>query len=129
LLGTMMTLWMPAAMAASFDCRSGWLSRTQITICDDVQLSRMDDRLARRLASLAKRLNFGQYLGVRHWHATSARLRDRCRTDRVCIVASYRAQERFLDRLQNCVEASLSRRTCLRELVGGEDRETMRRQP
>jgi uncharacterized protein len=122
----LMTLWMPAAMAASFDCRSRWLSRTQITICDDVHLSRMDDRLARRLANLARRLSFGQYLGLRHWHAASARQRNQCRTDRACILASYRAQERFLDRFQYCVDASLARRSCLRDLVAG-DRETMRR--
>ena len=120
-------LWMPEALAASFDCNSRWLSRTEITICDDVQLSRMDDRLARRLTALARRLNFGQYLGLRHWRAASARQRNRCRTDRACIVASYRAQERFLDQLQHCVDASLSRRSCLRELTARGDRETMRR--
>jgi uncharacterized protein len=129
LLGSMLALWMPGAMAASFDCRSRWLSRAQATICDDVQLSRMDDRLARRLAGLGRRLNFGQYLGLRHWHATAARLRDNCRTDRACIVTSYRAQERFLDRFQYCLDASLSRRGCLRGLVAGGDRETMRRWP
>lgn len=118
---------MPEAMAASFDCNSRWLSRTEMTICDDVQLSRMDDRLGRRLAGLARRLNFGQYLGLRHWHAASARQRNRCRTDRGCIVASYRVQERFLDQLQHCIDVSLSRRSCLRELTGGRDRETMRR--
>lgn len=114
-------------MAASFDCRSRWLSRTQITICDDVQLSRMDDRLARRLGGLARRLSLGQYLGLRHWHAGSARQRNQCRSDRACIVTSYRIQERFLDRLQSCLEFSMARRTCLRELVSGGERETMRR--
>jgi uncharacterized protein len=118
---------MPGAMAASFDCSSRWLSRTETAICDDVQLSRMDDRLARRLAAFARRLDFGQYLGLRHWHAASARQRNQCRTDRACIIASYRAQERFLDQLQNCVDISLSRRSCLRELTGRGDRETMRR--
>jgi uncharacterized protein len=117
----------PASMAASFDCRSRWLSRTQITICDDVQLSRMDDRLARRLGGLARRLSLGQYLGLRHWHAGSARQRNQCRSDRACIVTSYRIQERFLDRLQSCLEFSMARRTCLRELVSGGERETMRR--
>jgi uncharacterized protein len=127
LLGLMPALCMPAAMAASFDCNSRWLSRTEVTICDDVHLSRMDDRLARRLTVVARRLNFGQYLGLRHWHAGSARQRSQCGTDRGCIIASYRVQERFLDQLQYCIDASLSRRTCLRELVGGGDRETMRR--
>jgi uncharacterized protein len=125
LLG-MAALWMPEATAASFNCNSRWLSRTEIAICDDVQLSRMDDRLARRLAALARRLNFGQYLGLRHWHAASARQRNQCRTDRACIIASYRSQERFLDQLQYCIDVSVSRRSCLRELTGGSDRETMR---
>jgi uncharacterized protein len=118
---------MPEVTAASFNCSSRWLSRTEMTICDDVQLSRMDDRLARRLAGLARRLNFGQYLGLRHWHAASARQRNQCRTDRACIVATYRTQERFLDQLQYCVDVSLSRRSCLRDLTGGRDRETRRR--
>jgi len=97
-----------------------------MAICDDTQLSRMDDQLARRLGGFARRMNFGQYLGLRHWHAASARQRNRCGTDRTCITASYRAQAQFLDRLQYCVDASLSRRACLRDLLTGE-RETMRR--
>jgi len=120
------TLWTPVALAASFDCNSRWLSRTEIAICDDAQLSRMDDQLARRLGSFARRLSFGQYLGLRHWHAASARQRNLCGTDRTCIAASYRAQARFLDRLQNCVDGGFSRRACLRDLLTGE-RETMRR--
>jgi uncharacterized protein len=118
-------LWIPAAMAASFDCNSRWLSQTEKAICDDKQLSRIDDQLARRLSGFARRLNFGQYLGLRHWHAASARRRDLCRADRACILASYRAQARFLDRLQRCVEASAWRRACLRDLLG--ERETRRR--
>ncbi len=86
----------------------------------------MDDRLARRLGGLTRRLSLGQYLGLRHWHASSARQRSQCRTDRACIIASYRTQERFLDRLQYCLEFSMARRTCLRDLVGGGERETMR---
>jgi uncharacterized protein len=117
----------PAATAASFDCRSRWLTTTQIAICDDVHLSRVDDRLARRLSGLARRLSLGQYLGLRHWHASSARQRNRCRTDRACIVTSYRLQERFLDRLQYCLEFSMARRGCVRDLVSGGERETMRR--
>jgi uncharacterized protein len=114
------------AGAASFDCSSRWLDPTERAICGDAQLSQMDDRLARRLGGFARRLNFGQYLGLRHWHATAARQRNLCRTDRACIVASYRAQARFLDGLQFCVEAGLSRRNCLRESLSG-DRATMRR--
>src|SRR5262245_1944182 len=119
-------LWTPAATAASFDCSSRWLSRAEMTICDDPQLSRADDQLARRLRGFARRLNFGQYLGLRYWHAAARRQRSLCRTDRACILDTYRAQARFLDRLQSCVDTSLSRRGCLRELLGGE-RETVRR--
>ena len=119
-------LWTPAASAAGFDCSSRWLSRSEIAVCDDAQLSRMDELLARRLGGFARRLNFGQYLGLRHWHAASARQRRLCEADRSCIAASYRTQARFLDRFQNCVEASFSRRACLRDLLSGE-RETMRR--
>lgn len=120
------TLWMPVAPAASFDCNSPLLSRTEAAICQDARLARMDDQLARRLDSFRRRLSFGQYLGLRHWHAASARRRNLCRTDRTCIVESYRAQARFLDRLRSCVDASPWRRACLRDLLMG-DRETMRR--
>jgi uncharacterized protein len=119
-------LWAPPAGAASFDCSSRWLTPTERAICDDAQLSQMDDRLVRRLGGFAQRLNLGQYLGLRHWHATAARQRNQCRLDRACIVGSYRAQGRFLDRLQACVEGSLTRRACLRDLVSG-DRATVRR--
>lgn len=119
-------LWTPAATAASFDCTSRWLNRTEMTICDDPQLSRADDQLARRLRGFAQRLNFGQYLGLRYWHAAAARQRGLCRADRACILATYRSQARFLDQLQSCVDVSLSRRACLRDLLSGE-RATMRR--
>jgi uncharacterized protein len=120
-------LWTPAATAASFDCSSRWLTRTEMTICDDPQLSRADDQLARRLRGFAqRRLNFGQYLGLRYWHAAAGRQRSLCRADRACILGTYRAQLRFLDQLQVCVDAGLARRSCLRELVGRE-RESLRR--
>jgi len=125
-LAGLATFCSSAALSASFDCNSRWLSRTEMAICDDTQLSRMDDQLSRRLGGFARRLNLGQYLGLRHWHAASARQRSRCGTDRSCIAASYRAQTRFLDRLQNCVDGSFARRACLRSLLTGE-RETMRR--
>jgi uncharacterized protein len=125
LLGLAM-LSTPAALAASFDCNSRWLSRTEKAICDDPQLSRMDNQLARRLGGFARRLSFGQYLGLRHWHAVATRERHRCGSDRACIAGTYRAQARFLDRLQACVETSFARRACLRDLLTGE-RETMRR--
>jgi uncharacterized protein len=110
----------PVASAASFDCSSRWLNRAELVICDDLQLSRTDEQLARRLDSFAQRLNFGQYLGLRHWHAMRARQRGQCAADRECIVASYRAQARFLDRFQRCVNTSLARRACLRDLVASE---------
>jgi uncharacterized protein len=115
----------PPTGAASFDCSSRWLTLTERTICDDQQLSQMDDRLARRLGGFARRLNFGQYLGLRHWHASAARQRNLCRADRACIAGRYRAQARFLDRLQSCVESSLVQRACLREVLSA-DRASVR---
>jgi uncharacterized protein len=116
----------PAAPAASLDCSSRWLDRTELTICDDPQLARMEEQLARRLDGFALRLNFGQYLGLRHWHALWARQRGACAAERDCIAAGYRAQGLFLDRFQKCISASLARRACLRDLLGGE-RATMQR--
>lgn len=126
LLGVALIWTPPMASAASFDCNARGLSRTELTICEDAQLSRMDEQLARRLGSFARRMNFGQYLGLRHWQAASARQRNLCGSDRTCIGASYRAQARFLERLQQCLDVSLSRRACLRDLLTSE-RATMRR--
>jgi hypothetical protein len=86
----------------------------------------MDEQVARRIKSNAERLSFGQYLGLHHWQALRARERNACAADRDCIVASMRAQARFLDRLQRCVVSSLARRTCLRNLLS-EERQTTRR--
>jgi uncharacterized protein len=119
-------LGMPAASGASFDCNGQWLSRAELTICNDPQLLRQEEQMARRLDSFAPRLNLGQYLGLRHWHATWRKQRNECATDRACIIAGFRAQARYLDRFQRCVSASLSRRACLRDMLAGE-RESMRR--
>lgn len=116
----------PAAFGASFDCNARWLSRAELTICNDPQLLRLEEQMARRLDSFAPRLNLGQYLGLRHWHATLRKQRNECATDGDCITASFRAQTRFLDRFQRCLSASLSRRACLRDMLAGE-RESMRR--
>jgi uncharacterized protein len=115
-----------AAWAGGIDCNSRWLDRTELAICDDPQLSRLEAQLSRRLDGFAPRLNFGQYLGLRHWQTMWARQRATCAADRDCIAASYRAQGRFLDRFQKCITASLARRACLYDLLGSE-RETMRR--
>jgi len=109
----------PAA-AGGLDCASQWLNKTEQAICADPQLVRMDEQVARRLESFAARLNFGQYLGLRHWHAMQARHRALCMADRDCIAAGFRAQGRFLDRLQHCVGGGLARRACLREALAGE---------
>jgi uncharacterized protein len=116
----------PPASAQRLDCASPWLERTEQTICDDPQLTRMHDQLARRLGGFSARLNFGQYLGVRHWHAMQARQRALCGADRDCIVASFRAQGRFLDRLQRCASAGLARRACLREMLAAEQESSRR---
>ena len=115
-----------AGTAASFDCGARFLSQAQIAICQDTQLSRNDEVTARRVASLSRRLAFGQYLGLRHWHHGWTAHRDGCRADRSCLTASYRTQGRFLDRLQQCLDNGLQRRACLRNTLNI-DRETVRR--
>lgn len=116
----------PAALAASFDCNARGLSRAEQAICADPQLSRTDEQLARKADLVARRMSYGQYLGLRHWQATSARERDLCGADRVCIAAHYRAQRRLLDRVQECLDTRFARRSCLRTSLAGEY-ETMRR--
>jgi uncharacterized protein len=113
-------------VAAALDCRERGLSRTELLICEDVQLQRTDQQLSRRADALGRRLSYGQYLGLRHWIAASARQRDLCGVDRTCVGANYRSQNRVLDRLQQCLDARIARRACLRNALGGE-RETMRR--
>lgn len=115
-----------AAWAASFECNARGLSPAESAICGDPQLSRTDELLARKADVVARRMNYGQYLGLRHWQAAAARQRDLCGADRACITAHYRAHRRLLDRLQQCLETQFARRACLRGALAG-DRETMRR--
>jgi hypothetical protein len=100
--------------AAALDCASRWLGETEIAICRDPQLSRSEDQITRRIAGFARRISFGQYLSLRHWHALWSEERSRCSSERSCMVASYRVQTRFLDRLQQCLDVSPQRRACFR---------------
>ena len=109
-----------APAAWGLDCDERWLSRTELVICADPKLLRMEEKVSRRVKGNAVRLSFGQYLGLRHWQAWQARQRDVCRADRGCIAASLRAQSRFLDRLQRCTATGLGRRGCLRNLLADE---------
>jgi uncharacterized protein len=106
-----------SAAAVSFDCGARGLSPTEIAICQDPQLSRADEQMARRLDRFAQRLNFGQYLGLRFWQSAQVRSRQRCGTDVACLGSSYRMQMRFLDRLQQCLDTSAQRRACLRSTL------------
>jgi uncharacterized protein len=126
LVGLALTAGPEPSLAASFDCGARFLSPARIAICRDAQLSRTDEQVARRMSSLARRLAFGQYLGLRHWHSGWAEQRDGCQLDRPCLVATYRAQARFLDRLQQCLDNGLQRRACLRNTLNV-DREAVRR--
>jgi uncharacterized protein len=113
--------------AAALDCSSRRLGETEAAICQDVQLSRAEDQISGRLGGFVRRLSFGQYLGVRHWHADRAQERTRCGADRTCLGASYRAQIRFLDRLQQCLDTSAQRRACLRNTLNIEREASQRR--
>jgi uncharacterized protein len=115
----------PEALAASFDCKARGLSRAEGMICADTQLSRTDEQLARQTDAVARRLSYGQYLGLRHWQATSAGQRRLC-ADRGCINSHFRAQRNLLDRLQECLDTRFARRSCLRNSLTG-DQETVRR--
>ena len=115
-----------APAAWCLDCSGHWLSRSEAAICDDPRLLRMEEQVVRRIKANAERLSFGQYLGLLHWHAQQAGERTACAADRRCIVASLRAQMRFLDRLQRCVSTSLGRRACLRNLLADERRRARR---
>jgi uncharacterized protein len=121
------TVWAPsAALAGPIDCDARTLSLTEATICQDPQLLRTDGQLERRFAGFARRLSFGQYLGLRHWGAGATRRREVCGADRSCIAAHYRGLARFLDRLQQCLDSGHSPRTCVRGTIRS-DHEALRR--
>jgi uncharacterized protein len=113
------------ASAASFDCRARRLELAEKAVCSDAQLSRVDEQLARRLSGFARRVTFGQYLGLRFWNARWKEARTGCEDDRPCLAATYRAQSRLLDGLDLCLETSVRRRTCLQATLG--EREAKRR--
>lgn len=108
------------ACAASFDCGAPKLSAAQVVVCADTELSQTDERTARRVRSVQRRLGFGFYLGVRYWQARSNEQRDACEGNRPCIAAAYRAQNRTLNRLIECLDNSARKRTCLRVTLSGE---------
>lgn len=108
------------ALGASFDCTATGLSAAEQMICSDPQLSSADDAIARRVAGVAKRVGLGQYLGLRYWQYRVADERIGCGNDRACISATYRAQGRTIDRLQQCLESNSRRRICMRTTLSGE---------
>src|SRR5215470_7251180 len=103
-----------AVPAVALDCAARWLDETEIAICRDSQLSRSEEQTTRRISGFARRISFGQYLSLRHWHALWSEERSRCSLERTCMAASYRVQARFLDRLQQCLDVSPQRRACFR---------------
>jgi uncharacterized protein len=114
------------APAVALDCATRWLGETELAICRDPHLSRSEDQITRRIAGFSRRISFGQYLSLRHWHALWSEERARCSLERGCIAASYRVQARFLDRLQQCLDVSQQRRACFRGTLNVE-REALRR--
>ena len=125
-LGFALACLLGSRPAAALDCGARWLGETETAICRDAQLSRTEDQVSRRVAGLARRLAFGQYMGLRHWHALWGEERARCSVDRTCLSVSYRTQLRFLDRLQQCLDTSQQRRTCFRSTISV-DREALQR--
>ena len=128
LAGVVLTLacLLGAVPAAALDCRARWLAETELTICQDANLSRAEEQVVRRIGGLSRRLSYGQYLGLRHWHSLWGEERGRCSLDRTCLTTAYRAQLRFLDRLQQCLDTTQQRRVCFRNTINVE-REALRR--
>ena len=111
-------LGMPsAATAVGPNCTSGVHSPAQMVICQDAKLARTDKQTEARVIRLGRRMGYGQYLGLRHWHYRWDEERESCRTDRTCLTATYSAQVRFLDRLQQCLDNGSPRRACLRNTL------------
>jgi len=106
-----------AQPALGLDCSQRRLGEAEATICQDAQLSRAGHQLDARIKSMARRLSFGQYLGLKYWNAGWTEERGRCGTNRTCLATTYRAQLRFLDRLQQCLEGGSPRRACVRNTL------------
>ena len=120
-LGALAALWLSGGeAAATLDCKSRRLTAAESAICQDPQLGRTEQQVVGRVKGMARRMSLGQYLGLRHWHAGWGQERTRCGTDRTCLANAYRAQHRFLDRLQQCLETSSPRRACLRTTLNVE---------
>jgi uncharacterized protein len=121
LLGLLAACAWPGADAAGLDCNARPRSAAADVICSAPQLARAEEEINRRLDNLSRRrMRLGQYLGLRHWHANWQTVRASCGADQACLAASYRAQLRFLDRLQQCLETAARPRTCLRTTLEGE---------
>ena len=109
-----------AAEATGIDCRAPRLTPTEIIVCTDTQLARIDDQLARRLVRTSRQLAFGPYVGLRVWQSDWRQQRSECSADRACLAAVYNDANRFLDRLQRCLVTSLRGRRCLPVSIEGE---------
>jgi uncharacterized protein len=107
------------ADAASFPCHIPFLKPAELAICQDTYLSKLDEDTARKVRSLLGRLSYGQYLGLRYWHSRGAEAREQCGQDRQCITMQYRDDNRFLDRLRQCLDGGTQRRTCWRTMLNG----------
>ena len=107
------------AEAASFPCNTPGLGAVELTICQTPQLSRLDEETARKVRALLPRLSYGQYLGLRYWESRNEEAREQCGPDRACLAAQYRAQNRLLDSLRQCLARGTARRTCWRTIMLG----------
>jgi uncharacterized protein len=106
--------------AATIDCRAPRMSPTEIAVCTDPQLVRIDEQLSRRLARASRQLAYGPYVGLRVWQSDWRQQRGDCSADRVCLASVYNEANRFLDRFQRCLGTSLRGRRCLPVSVEGE---------
>lgn len=112
--------------AADRDCNSPLLTPTEATICGDRELSQAQGRVDKRVRDLQRRQGYGLYLGLRYWLNRSSEARDACGIERACLAASYRSQQRVLERLQVCLDNSIRRRSCLRVVIQSEETATAR---
>jgi uncharacterized protein len=108
-----------AAHAASFPCYDPNLSVTEVTICQDPQLSKLDEDTARKVSALLPKLSYGQYLGLRYWQSRGEETREQCAADASCLAAQYHTQHRLLDGLRPCLDRGAGRRTCWRTIMLG----------
>lgn len=96
-----------SALAAGFDCRPYYQSRTcpEIVVCDTPKLSELDDQLSGAYDVLMKRLPASQAASLRNAQRAWVGARKQCGCDAGCILRLYERRIQELDEFDDATPA------------------------